>query len=65
MLPMRGLSGDKSINPPKNAFMVSLDEKTGMQAVSPSHEKLPVALGMLRREIGVTNVMLCSRFILF
>ena len=33
------------MNPPKNAFVVSLDEKTGMQAVSPTHGKLPMAPG--------------------
>lgn len=33
------------INPPKNAFVVCIDEKTGMQATSPIHEKLPMKPG--------------------
>lgn len=41
------------INPPKNAFVVCLDEKTGMQAVSPTHEKLPMKQGQTeKREFG-------------
>ena len=41
------------INPPKNAFVVCLDEKTGLQAVSPTHEKLPMRPGRVeRREFG-------------
>jgi transposase len=41
------------INPPKNAFVVCLDEKTGVQAVSSSHEKLPMAPGHVeKREFG-------------
>jgi putative transposase len=37
------------INPPKNAFVICLDEKTGLQAVSPAHEKLPVKPGHAER----------------
>ena len=41
------------IKPPKNAFVICLDEKTGMQAVSPTHEKLPMAPGLVeKREFG-------------
>ena len=41
------------INPPKNAFVVCLDEKTGMQANSPTHEKLQMKQGQTeRREFG-------------
>ena len=41
------------LNPPKNAFVVCLDEKTGMQAVSRTHEKLPMKQGQVeRREFG-------------
>ena len=41
------------INPPKNAFVVCLDEKTGMQAISPTHEKLPMKQGQPeKREFG-------------
>lgn len=41
------------LNPPKNAFVICIDEKTGMQAVSPTNEKLPVAPGQVeRREFG-------------
>jgi len=41
------------INPPKNAFVVCLDEKTGLQAVSPLHEKLPMKIGHTeKREFG-------------
>jgi len=37
------------INPPKNAFVICLDEKTGLQAVSPTHEKLPVRPGHVEK----------------
>jgi len=37
------------INPPKNAFVICLDEKTGMQAVSPTHEKLPMRQGHVEK----------------
>jgi transposase len=41
------------INPPKNAFVVCLDEKTGLQATSALHKKLPMASGRVeRREFG-------------
>jgi hypothetical protein len=41
------------LKPPKNAFVICIDEKTGMQAVSPTNEKLPVAPGHVeRREFG-------------
>lgn len=41
------------INPPKNAFVVCLDEKTGLQATSALHKKLPMAIGMVeKREFG-------------
>lgn len=41
------------INPPKNAFVVCLDEKTGMQATSPTHENLPMKRGQPeKREFG-------------
>src|SRR3972149_5927836 len=41
------------LNPPKNAFVICLDEKTGLQAVSPTHGKLPMALGCVeKREFG-------------
>lgn len=41
------------INPPKNAFVVCLDEKTGMQANSPTHEKLAMKQGQPeKREFG-------------
>ena len=41
------------INPPKNAFVVCLDEKTGMQAISPTHEKLAMKHGHVeKREFG-------------
>jgi putative transposase len=37
------------INPPKNAFVICMDEKTGLQAVSPTHEKLPVKPGQVEK----------------
>lgn len=37
------------INPPKNAFVVCLDEKTGLQATSPTHKKIPMKQGCLER----------------
>ena len=37
------------VNPPKNAFVVCLDEKTGLQAVSSTHEKLPMKPGRVER----------------
>jgi len=41
------------LNPPKNAFVICLDEKTGVQAVSPTHEKLPMEPGCVeKREFG-------------
>lgn len=41
------------INPPKNAFVVCLDEKTGLQATSALHKKLPMSIGRVeRREFG-------------
>jgi putative transposase len=41
------------LNPPKNAFVICLDEKTGVQAVSPTHEKLPLTPGCVeKREFG-------------
>lgn len=41
------------IHPPKNAFVVCLDEKTGLQATSALHKKLPMAIGRVeRREFG-------------
>ena len=41
------------INPPKNAFVICLDEKTGLQATSALHKKLPMAIGRVeRREFG-------------
>lgn len=41
------------INPPKNAFVVCLDEKTGLQATSALHKKLPMCIGRVeRREFG-------------
>lgn len=41
------------LHPPKNAFVVCLDEKTGLQANSPTHEKLPMMPGQVeKREFG-------------
>jgi len=41
------------LHPPKNAFVVCLDEKTGLQANSATHEKLPMMPGQVeRREFG-------------
>lgn len=41
------------IHPPKNAFVVCLDEKTGLQATFALHKKLPMAIGRVeRREFG-------------
>lgn len=41
------------LNPPKNAFVVCLDEKTGLQANSATHERLPMVPGQVeRREFG-------------
>jgi transposase len=41
------------LNPPKNAFVICLDEKTGVQAISPTHEKLPMMQGCVeKREFG-------------
>jgi len=41
------------LRPPKNAFVVCLDEKTGLQANSATHEKLPMMPGQVeRREFG-------------
>lgn len=41
------------LNPPKNSFVVCLDEKTAMQATSPTHEKLPMKPGEPeKREFG-------------
>lgn len=41
------------LHPPKNAFVVCLDEKTGLQANSAAHEKLPMMPGQVeRREFG-------------
>lgn len=41
------------IDPPKNAFVVCLDEKTGIQATEPLHKKLPMKPGRVeRREFG-------------
>jgi putative transposase len=37
------------INPPKNAFVICLDEKTGLQAVSPTHKKLPAKMGQAEK----------------
>ncbi len=41
------------LHPPKNALVVCLDEKTGLQANSPTHDKLPMTPGRVeRREFG-------------
>ena len=41
------------LHPPKNAFVVCLDEKTGLQANSPTHEMLPMMPGHVeKREFG-------------
>jgi putative transposase len=41
------------LNPPKNALVICLDEKTGLQANSPTHAKLPMKPGQVeRREFG-------------
>ena len=41
------------IKPPKNAFVICLDEKTGVQAVSPTNDKLPLTPGCVeKREFG-------------
>lgn len=37
------------IDPPKNAFVICLDEKTGLQAVSATHKKLPVKPGQVEK----------------
>ena len=41
------------IKPPKNAFVICLDEKTGMQAVSPTNKRQSMAPGCVeKREFG-------------
>jgi len=41
------------LHPPKNAFVICLDEKTGLQANSPTHKKLPMMPGQVeKREFG-------------
>lgn len=41
------------LNPPKNALVICLDEKTGLQANEPTHEKLPMKPGQVeKREFG-------------
>jgi len=41
------------LNPPKDAFVICIDEKTGMQAISPTHEKSPMLPGHVeKREFG-------------
>jgi len=41
------------LDPPKNAFVICIDEKTGIQATEPVHKKLPMRPGRVeRREFG-------------